>query len=86
MFAKFTLYSLAASALAFAAPAPQQVGPVGQCNTGQIQCCDQVKDSKSPEISSILSSLGIDLTDELGLAGTSCSPIDTLSLGGSVEW
>ena len=61
-------------------------GGAGQCNTGQIQCCDQVKDSKSPEMSSILSSLGIDLTDELGLAGTSCSPIDTLSLGGSVEW
>ncbi|RDX44329.1 hypothetical protein OH76DRAFT_1301733, partial [Lentinus brumalis] len=57
----------------------------GQCNTGEIQCCDSVKDSKSPEMSSVLSSLGIDITDDLGLSGTSCSPIDTLGLGGGTE-
>ncbi|KAI0739587.1 hydrophobin [Daedaleopsis nitida] len=36
-------------------------------------------------MSSIISSLGIKLEDALGLAGTSCSPVDVLSLGGGVE-
>ncbi|KAI0325157.1 hypothetical protein GY45DRAFT_1207940, partial [Cubamyces sp. BRFM 1775] len=54
----------------------------GECNTGSIQCCDQVEDAKSEQMSSIISSLGIDPLSAIGLAGTSCSPIDVLGLGG----
>ncbi|CDO68554.1 hypothetical protein BN946_scf184998.g51 [Trametes cinnabarina] len=56
--------------------------PAGECNTGSIQCCDQVQDAKSPQMSGIMSSLGIDPLGVTGLAGTSCSPIDILALGG----
>ncbi|KAI0808139.1 fungal hydrophobin-domain-containing protein [Fomes fomentarius] len=64
------------------APEP---APGGQCNTGQMQCCDTVADSHSAEMSSIISSLGIKLPDAVGLAGTSCSPIDVLALGSGTE-
>ncbi|OSD00418.1 hypothetical protein PYCCODRAFT_1371254 [Trametes coccinea BRFM310] len=56
--------------------------PPGECNTGSIQCCDQVQDAKSEQMSGIMSSLGIDPLGVTGLAGTSCSPIDILALGG----
>ncbi|KAI9059491.1 hypothetical protein FKP32DRAFT_1141425 [Trametes sanguinea] len=56
--------------------------PPGECNTGSIQCCDQVQDAKSEQMSGIMSSLGIDPLSVTGLAGTSCSPIDILTLGG----
>ena len=65
-------------------------GGGGECNTGPIQCCDKVAPANSDEMSSIISAIGIG-TDVLnglgdGLVGTSCSPIDVLSLGGGVEW
>ncbi|KAH9895768.1 fungal hydrophobin-domain-containing protein [Cubamyces lactineus] len=59
--------------------------PAGECNTGSIQCCDQVEDAKSDQMSSIISSLGIDPLSAIGLAGTSCSPIDVLGLGGGTS-
>ncbi|KAI0366465.1 fungal hydrophobin, partial [Pilatotrama ljubarskyi] len=59
--------------------------PAGECNTGSIQCCDQVQDAKSSQMSGILSSLGLDSSSITGLAGTSCSPIDVLALGGGTS-
>ncbi|EJF57695.1 hypothetical protein DICSQDRAFT_36493, partial [Dichomitus squalens LYAD-421 SS1] len=63
--------------------------PGGECNTGPIQCCDQVAPANSTQMSSIISAIGIGL-DVLGglgdsLVATSCSPIDVLSLGGGAE-
>ncbi|OJT09227.1 Fruiting body protein SC1 [Trametes pubescens] len=60
--------------------------PAGECNTGSIQCCDQVQDSKSEHMSNIISSLGILPESATGLAGTSCSPINVLALGGDESW
>ena len=37
-------------------------------------------------MSGILSTLGLDLGNDLGLGGTSCSPINVLALGGGVKW
>ena len=79
-----------ASAAPSAAPGGGGGGGGGECNTGPIQCCDKVAPANSDEMSSIISAIGIG-TDVLnglgdGLVGTSCSPIDVLSLGGGVEW
>ncbi|KAI1789334.1 fungal hydrophobin-domain-containing protein [Ganoderma leucocontextum] len=64
-------------------------GPGGECNTGSLQCCDTVAPASSPDMSGILSALGVavDVLNGLGdgLVGTSCSPISALSLGGGVE-
>ncbi|KAI0819779.1 fungal hydrophobin-domain-containing protein [Trametes gibbosa] len=56
--------------------------PAGECNTGSIQCCDKVEDANSSHMSSIISSLGIAPESATGLAGSSCSPINILALGG----
>ena len=73
-----------------AAAPSASAGGGGECNTGPLQCCDKVAPANSPDMSSILASLGVgvDVLNGLGdgLVGTSCSPISALSMGGGVEW
>ena len=86
MFSKFTLYSLAASALAFAAPAPQQVGPVGQCNTGQIQCCQQVAPASDVNPALLDGLLGVVIQDVNVIVGLQCTSVNVIGIESGNTW
>ncbi|KAJ3554972.1 hypothetical protein NM688_g2826 [Phlebia brevispora] len=62
------------------APAPT-VTTVSQCNTGPIQCCDQVESASSAAGSLLLELLGIVLSDLNVLLGLGCSPITVIGVG-----
>ncbi|KAJ3536093.1 hypothetical protein NM688_g6881 [Phlebia brevispora] len=62
------------------APAPT-VTTVSQCNTGSIQCCQQVESASSAAGSLLLGLLGIVLTDLDVLLGLDCSPISIIGVG-----
>ncbi|EPQ50810.1 fungal hydrophobin [Gloeophyllum trabeum ATCC 11539] len=65
-----------------ATPPPNGGGDMsGSCNTGPVQCCNQVQQGKS--VTSILGLLGVVLDDLEALVGIDCSPIDVLGLGGN---
>ncbi len=59
--------------------------PVSQCNTGSIQCCNQVESSNAPGVGIILGLLGIVLDGVEVLVGLDCSPV-TVGAGGSSGW
>ncbi|KAJ3542002.1 hypothetical protein NM688_g6019 [Phlebia brevispora] len=62
------------------APAPTAT-TISQCNTGDIQCCDQVLESDSDGASILLSLLGIALEGVTGLIGFNCSPLTVVGVG-----
>ncbi|THG96686.1 hypothetical protein EW026_g5190 [Hermanssonia centrifuga] len=54
---------------------------VSQCNTGSIQCCNQVVEADSAEGAKLLSGLlGIILGPITGLLGVDCSPISVVGI------
>jgi hypothetical protein len=59
------------------------------CNTGPIECCKQVMDSKSPQVTDLLVKNGIGLgvlAGVKGLVGANCSPITAIGLGSGSQW
>ncbi|KAI0775002.1 fungal hydrophobin [Trametes elegans] len=62
---------------------PGSGGDSGSCNTGPIQCCNEVHQANSGGVvGAILELLGLILDPEV-LVGLQCSPLDVLGLGGS---
>ncbi|EPQ53084.1 fungal hydrophobin [Gloeophyllum trabeum ATCC 11539] len=75
----FTLFSLLVLASASPLSARQVAG--GQCNTGAIQCCQQVQTAGSPDMTNLLGLLGI-VVDGLNVPiGLQCSPLTVGGLG-----
>ncbi|PIL33166.1 MFS general substrate transporter [Ganoderma sinense ZZ0214-1] len=68
---------VAVSTLAFAVLA----AAADSCNTGSMQCCNQVEDSKSASGSALLTALGINLQDVTGQIGLGCSPLSVVGVG-----
>ncbi|KAF8886037.1 hydrophobin-251 [Infundibulicybe gibba] len=80
MFARVsTLAVLAMPLLAAAIAVPRD----GDCNTGAIQCCNQVQSASTTGLASLAGLLGIDLGSITGLVGLSCSPISVAGIGGN---
>ncbi|KAF4621007.1 hypothetical protein D9613_000979 [Agrocybe pediades] len=73
-------FALALPLLAAATAIPRDGG---NCNTGSIQCCNQVQSSTSTTVASLAGLLGIDLGSITGLVGLSCSPLNILGVGGN---
>ncbi|KAI1785645.1 fungal hydrophobin [Ganoderma leucocontextum] len=76
----------AVSALAFAVLAVA----AGDCNTGSMQCCNSVEDSKSVAGATLLSTLveplatlGLNVQDVTGQIGLQCSPLSAVGVGAS---
>ena len=61
--------------------------PSSQCNTGPVQCCNTMEDSKtmSSHTSKLLGLVNVDVGDITGKVGTNCTPITVLGLGGN-KW
>ncbi|EIN05963.1 fungal hydrophobin [Punctularia strigosozonata HHB-11173 SS5] len=74
MFARSTLFVAVAALFA--------VASADQCNTGSIQCCNSVHDSKSSALSGLFNLLGINAGDVTGQVGVTCSPISAVGVGG----
>ncbi|THG94808.1 hypothetical protein EW026_g6734 [Hermanssonia centrifuga] len=53
---------------------------VSQCNTGSIQCCNQVVSSTSAEADLLLGLLGVVLDGVDVLLGLDCSPISVVGI------
>ncbi|KAH6902459.1 fungal hydrophobin-domain-containing protein [Coprinopsis sp. MPI-PUGE-AT-0042] len=75
-FKLFTTLALAAAAIAAPAAAPS-------CETGPIQCCNDVKKADDPSLTTIFGLLGIVLQDLNVLVGVTCSPISVIALPGN---
>ncbi|KAF8649124.1 hypothetical protein AX16_006005 [Volvariella volvacea WC 439] len=63
-----------------ATPSPT---PGGQCNTGEITCCNQVQSAGTPAVSTLLGLLGIVVQDVNVPIGITCSPISVIGIGGN---
>ncbi|KDR75963.1 hypothetical protein GALMADRAFT_140195 [Galerina marginata CBS 339.88] len=73
------VFALALPVLAAATAIPRD----GDCNTGSIQCCNQIQSSTSQTVAQLAGLLGIDLGSLGALVGLSCSPISVLGVGGN---
>ncbi|KAF9003047.1 fungal hydrophobin-domain-containing protein [Cyathus striatus] len=73
----FSKVAIVVSALVLAVSAGQQ------CNTGDMQCCNSVKEASSPSIAGLLGALGIAVGSITGQVGVTCSPITAIGAGGN---
>ncbi|KAH9476556.1 Fruiting body protein SC1 [Psilocybe cubensis] len=74
--------ALSLASLAAANPVPRNE-PTGQCNTGELQCCNSVQAANSSGATSLLGPLGIVLGDVTALVGINCSPISVVGVVGN---
>ena len=81
-FAVASVLALPLLAVARATPSPPS-GSVEQCNTGPIQCCNNLQSVSNDVIAGILGSFGVVTQGETTLVGVNCSPIDILGIGGN---
>ncbi|KAG6329817.1 hypothetical protein ID866_9273 [Astraeus odoratus] len=82
MFARaYVLFTIALAGFASAAPNHLARGGSSNCNTGDINCCNSVQSSNSPQVSSISGLLGIPLQALTGNIGLGCTPITIIGLG-----
>ncbi|KAL7285086.1 fungal hydrophobin [Trametes coccinea BRFM310] len=80
MFAKLAAFTALFVTLAAANPLPD-VGSPSQCNTGPVQCCDQLQDPTDVASQGLLSILNLNLQDVNGQLGLQCNPINVIGLG-----
>ncbi|KAI9063617.1 hydrophobin-251 [Trametes sanguinea] len=79
MFARVSaLAVLALPLLAAATPVRR-----GNCNTGSMQCCNSVHDTKENAVSTLLGLLGLDANSLTGQVGLQCSGISAVGAGQS---
>nr|CAA25366.1 1G2 protein [Schizophyllum commune] len=70
----FSLAILALPVLAAATAVPR--GGASKCNSGPVQCCNTLVDTKDKHQTNIVGALlGLDLGSLTGLAGVNCSPV-----------
>ncbi|KAK7036697.1 hypothetical protein VNI00_011362 [Paramarasmius palmivorus] len=55
----------------------------GECNTGPVQCCNDVKAASDPSLAEVFGVLGIVAQGVTGQVGVTCNPISVLGLGGN---
>lgn len=82
MFSKVALF-VAATMAVFVTAAPSGAG---SCNTGPIQCCDEMHHKDSRPAALLLSKVGVNVQDVTGDVGATCSPITAVGLGSGASW
>jgi len=55
--------------------------PASQCNTSDLQCCNQVQNADTPFVAGLLELLGITASGVTGQVGITCSPISIIGIG-----
>ncbi|KAF9460464.1 hydrophobin [Collybia nuda] len=56
-----------------------------KCNTGSVQCCNEIQQSQSVEGSNILAIVGLTAQGLTGMVGHNCSPISAIGPGGGTS-
>lgn len=84
MFSKITL--LIATMVAFVAATPVPGATGGQCNTGSMQCCQQVHQSQTDSHSFLAALVGANVQDVTAAIGTNCDPLSVVGLGSGAQW
>ncbi|KAL0948088.1 hypothetical protein HGRIS_010709 [Hohenbuehelia grisea] len=83
MFARASSVAILALPVLAAATAVPRDLPASQCNTGDLQCCNQTQ-TATPALTSVLGGLlGIVLGPITGLIGLTCSPLSVIGVGGN---
>ena len=57
----------------------------GECNTGNIRCCNSVEPAGSDNSQMVLNALSLFVPTDTSV-GMQCSPIDTSAVGGNPSW
>ena len=87
MFAKLSAVATLFAALAAATPVPQlQNGPLGQCNTGQIQCCQQVAPASDLNPAALNGLLGVVIQDVNVIVGLECTSVNVIGIESGNTW
>ncbi|KAF9465817.1 fungal hydrophobin-domain-containing protein [Collybia nuda] len=79
MFSKVAI--LATVSLALSVAAAPGGGSDYKCNTGDIQCCNEVHQTGSARATQLHALVGVVVQDVAGMAGENCSPITAVGLG-----
>jgi len=66
------------AAVAVASPTARHAG---QCNTGEVQCCNQITKGDDPSIAGLLNQVGLVLDDATVAVGVDCNPITGIGAG-----
>ncbi|KAL9711372.1 hypothetical protein Ac2012v2_005918 [Leucoagaricus gongylophorus] len=74
-----TVFTLALPAVSLATTIPRDGG---NCNTGPIQCCNQVQQASNVSPDLLGGLLGLGLGPITGLVGLTCNPITAILGGG----
>ena len=82
MFSKIALFA-ALAALVVATPVPTDGG---NCNTGDIQCCQQIHQTGSASHSLLAGILSLNIQQITADIGTQCSPLTVVGLGQGASW
>ncbi|KAM6503361.1 hydrophobin [Amanita muscaria] len=86
MFTRVSALILAVPLLVSAAVVPRTGwggNSVSQCNTGAMQCCNDVQKSDSPTVQSLAGLLGLGLGALTPQVGLHCSPLSVIGAGGT---
>ncbi|KAI0778973.1 hypothetical protein BD413DRAFT_668161 [Trametes elegans] len=73
----FTALATLISTCAVANPIPDVPGT---CDTGPVQCCNEVKDASDPSVQGALSGLEVTLQGAVGQVGLDCNTINIIGL------
>ncbi|GLB38125.1 putative hydrophobins [Lyophyllum shimeji] len=77
----FTMFARLSAAVLLALPLLAAAG--GQCNTGEMQCCNSVQNADTPSVAALLGVLGVAAQGVTGQVGVTCSPISVIGGGGN---
>ncbi|PPQ77811.1 hypothetical protein CVT25_015305 [Psilocybe cyanescens] len=78
MFSKVALFTAASMAVFVAAGTTQN-----SCNTGDIQCCNQMYSAQSAQGNWLATLVGVVVGPLTGQIGANCSPISAIGAGGN---
>jgi hypothetical protein len=80
------MFSIKLVILATSAMFISGVDATGKCNTGPIQCCKQVYKAHSPRGMQLLSEVGVNVHDVVGMVGAQCTPINVIGVSSGSHW
>ncbi|CAA7267820.1 unnamed protein product [Cyclocybe aegerita] len=63
-------------------PSPTST-PISQCNTGAIQCCNDIQRANTKIVTGLLGLLGVVINEVTALVGITCSPLSVIGIGGN---
>jgi len=83
MFTNFaTIFTLAVAAVSVTA----QGTHTAKCNTGSLQCCNEIKQVGNYDAGAIASLLKVDAKQITGQLGVGCNPVTVIGKGSSSAW